>query len=276
MRCPSPPLPPVTRATAPLRSIRSSLPYPLFPVKRCWRPIRGAPGQPVAGCLAIVIDRIGLPGKGGPVVEAIRVDDGAGARSRLADRADIDAAALADQELGSAGAKAVALDQGPVRGVDVDRPVGIAGGPRIVGAAERTAAGAQPRLRRHLRQAQAEAKIAAVTAAAVFGQMFAQPRSPVGAAITPASARPAISAAAKPASPSTSALCSPMRGGWRRMPGRRRSVPNSIGRAGRPAILPSPPPKREMNTSTRPPVARRCGSVNRSPGWPTGAHDTLA
>jgi len=34
-------------------------------VKRCWRPIRCAPGQPVAGCLAIVIDRIGLPGKGG-------------------------------------------------------------------------------------------------------------------------------------------------------------------------------------------------------------------
>jgi len=58
-----------------------------------------------------VIDRIGLPGKGGPVVEAIRVDDGAGARCGLADRADINAAALADQELGSAGAKAVAFDR---------------------------------------------------------------------------------------------------------------------------------------------------------------------
>jgi hypothetical protein len=30
-----------------------------------------------------------------------------------------------------------------------------------------------------------------------------------------------------------------------------------------------------LNTSTSPLVARRCGSVNRSLGWPTGAHDTL-
>src|SRR5437870_4151839 len=136
-----------------------------FPVHRHRRPIGGASGQPVADRLAIVIDRIGLLGKGGPVVQAIRIDDAAGPRSRLADRADVNAAALADQELGGAGPKAVALDQRPVRGSDVDVSVGIAGRPRVVGAAERTAAGAQPRLRGWLREAQAEAKIAAVTAA---------------------------------------------------------------------------------------------------------------
>jgi hypothetical protein len=51
----------------------------LFPVNRHWRPIGGASGQPIADCLAIVIDRVGLLGKGGPVVQAIRIDDAAGA-----------------------------------------------------------------------------------------------------------------------------------------------------------------------------------------------------
>jgi hypothetical protein len=77
--------------------------------RRC--PIGGAAGQPVAGCLAVVIDGTGLLREGGPVLQAIGVDDGAGARSGLADRADINPAALADQELGGARAKAVALDQ---------------------------------------------------------------------------------------------------------------------------------------------------------------------
>ena len=42
--------------------------------------------------------------------------------------------------------------------------------------------------------------------------------------ITRFSANAAISAGENPASPRTSALCSPMRGGWRRRPGRSRAV----------------------------------------------------
>ena len=128
--------------------------FPLFPVNRRRRPISGASGQPVAGGLAIVIDGTGLLREGGPVFQAICVDDGAGARSGLANGADINPAALADQELGGARAKPVGLDQGPVCDVDVNRAVGIAGRARVVGAAERTAAGPQPRVCGRLREAQ--------------------------------------------------------------------------------------------------------------------------
>jgi hypothetical protein len=124
--------------------------FALFPVNRRRHPIGGAASQPVAGCLAVMIGGIGLLREGGPVVQAIGVDDGAGVRSG---RADIIAAALADQEIGGARAKAVELDQGPVCGADVDRPVGIAGRARVARAAERTAAGAQLRVRGRLREA---------------------------------------------------------------------------------------------------------------------------
>jgi len=60
----------------------------------------------------------------------------------VANGADINPAALADQELGGARAKAVGLDQGPVYGVDINRAVGIAGRARVVGAAKPTGAGA--------------------------------------------------------------------------------------------------------------------------------------
>lgn len=135
----------------------------LFPVSCRWSPIGSASGQPVAGHLAVVIDGIGLLRKGGPVVQAIGIDDGAGARSGLANGADINPAALADQELGGARAKAVELDQRPVCDADVDRAVGIAGSTRIVGATERATAGAQPRVCGRLREVQAEAEVAAVT-----------------------------------------------------------------------------------------------------------------
>jgi hypothetical protein len=68
-------------------------------VNRRRRPISGASGQPVAGGLAIVIDGTGLLREGGPVFQAIGVDDGAGARSGLANGADINPAALADQTI---------------------------------------------------------------------------------------------------------------------------------------------------------------------------------
>ena len=76
----------------------------------CRRPVGSAAGLPVTGCLAIVIYKVGLLGKGGSVVETIRIDHGAGAGSGLADGPNIDAAALADQELGGACAKAIGLD----------------------------------------------------------------------------------------------------------------------------------------------------------------------
>jgi len=60
--------------------------------RRC--PTGGASGQPVAGRLAVVIDRNGLLREGSPVVQAINVDDGAGPQSGLADRADINAQRL--------------------------------------------------------------------------------------------------------------------------------------------------------------------------------------
>src|SRR5689334_20186274 len=104
---------------------------PSFSVKRRRRPIGGPTGQPIADSLTVVIDGIGLLSEGGAVIQAIRVDDGAGARGGFADGADINAAALADQEVGGARAKAVVFNQRPVGGVDIDRSVGIAGRARV-------------------------------------------------------------------------------------------------------------------------------------------------
>jgi len=84
------------------------------------RPVSGPASQPVAGCLAVVIDRMRLLCEGSPVLQAIRVDDGPGTQGGLSDGADINPAALADQELSGARAKAVALDERPVPGADVD------------------------------------------------------------------------------------------------------------------------------------------------------------
>jgi hypothetical protein len=69
-------------------------------VDRRRRPVGGAAGDPVGGCLAVVIDGAGLLRESGPVFQAIGVDDGAWARGGFADRADINPTALADQELG--------------------------------------------------------------------------------------------------------------------------------------------------------------------------------
>jgi hypothetical protein len=134
------------------------------------RPIGDAAAEPIFGCFAVVIDGGGLPGEHGPVIEAIGVDDGAGTGRGLADGANIHAAAPANQELGGARAEAVGFDEQPVLGPDLDRPVRIAGRARVVGAAERTAAGAQPRFLGRPGQTQAQAEIAAMTAAAVFRQ----------------------------------------------------------------------------------------------------------
>src|ERR1051325_223450 len=205
MRWPSPPLPPVTSATAPFSSISLSSTQ----MDRRGGPIGGASGQTVAGPFGVMVDRNGVLRECGTVVETVGVNHRAGDRRALADRADIDAAPLADQELRGAGAKTVALDQRRVAGADLDRTVRIAGGAGVVGAAERTAAGAQPGLGWRLRQSQADPKISAVTAAPVFAHLEASPRE----AITPVSAKAASSTAVKPASASTSALCSPMRGG---------------------------------------------------------------
>jgi hypothetical protein len=87
---------------------------------------RRARRSPIADRLAVVIDRLRLLRERSPGLQTIRVYYGAGPRSGLADGADINAAPLADQELGGARAKAVELDEGPVCGADVDRPVGIA------------------------------------------------------------------------------------------------------------------------------------------------------
>src|ERR1051325_8369343 len=205
MRWPSPPLPPVTSATAPFSSISLSSTQ----MDRRGGPIGGAAGQTVAGYLAVVIDWLRLLGECGTVVETVGVDGHGGARRALADRADINAAPLADQEFRGAGAKTVALDQRRVAGADLDRAVRIAGGARVVGATEGATASAQPGLGRRLRQSQADPKIAAVTAAPILAHLEASPRE----AITPVSAKAASSAAVKPASASTSAWCSPMRGG---------------------------------------------------------------
>jgi len=46
--------------------------------------------------------------------------------------------------------------------------------------------------------------------------------------------------------------------------------------SGQTDLWPLLPPSRETNTSNSPPVASKCGSVNKSPGLPTGAQETLA
>ena len=89
-------------------------------VDGCRRPIGGAAGKPLFGCFAVVIDRSGVPDESGPVVEAIGVDDSAGAGRGLANGADIDAAAPANQKLGGARTEAVGFDEGPVLGPDFD------------------------------------------------------------------------------------------------------------------------------------------------------------
>jgi hypothetical protein len=48
-------------------------------VNRRRRPTGSAPGSPGADGLAVVIDGIGLLREGGPVVQTIDLDDGAGA-----------------------------------------------------------------------------------------------------------------------------------------------------------------------------------------------------
>jgi len=68
-------------------------------------------GQAVLQALTIVIDGGGRLGEVGAVVEAVRVDRRAQPRRGVADRADIDAAAPAQQELGGAGAEPIGFDQ---------------------------------------------------------------------------------------------------------------------------------------------------------------------
>src|SRR5204863_9714463 len=86
----------------------------------------GAAVEAVFGGLAVVVDGRRRAGERGPVIEAIGVDDRAGARRGLADRAEIDRAAPADQEFGGARAKAVGFDERPVLGLDLDRPPRVA------------------------------------------------------------------------------------------------------------------------------------------------------
>src|SRR5437879_5527773 len=105
-------------------------------VDRRRRPIGGAAGEAVLGLLAIMIDGRWLPGERGAVIETIGVDDGASAGRSLADGAEIDPAAPANQELGGARAEAVGFDERPVRGLDLDRPPRVARRARAVGAAE--------------------------------------------------------------------------------------------------------------------------------------------
>ena len=142
------------------------------------RPVGGTSGQPVGGWLAIVIDAIGLLRESRSILQAINIDHDAGSRSGLADCADINPTALADQKIGGACPKAVVLDQRPVCGVDIDRAIGIAGRARIVGAAERTTTRPQSRFSRWLRKAQGETEIATVTTAAMFNQPFSPLRVP--------------------------------------------------------------------------------------------------
>src|SRR6266851_7837606 len=139
-------------------------------VDRRRRPIGGAAGEAVFGLFAIVVDGRWRPGERGAVIEAIGVDDGTGAGRSLADGAEINPAAPANQELGGARAEAVGFDERPVLGLDLDRAPGIARCARVVGAAERTEAGAQDRLGGRLGQLQKQPQIAAMTAALVSRQ----------------------------------------------------------------------------------------------------------
>src|SRR5690242_5889723 len=99
-------------------------------------PICGTPGQPVRERLAFVVVRSGLAGEPRPVVQRVRVYDGARPGGRLAECANIDSAAAADQKLRGAGAEPVRFDQRPILGPDLDRAVRIAGRAGSVRAAE--------------------------------------------------------------------------------------------------------------------------------------------
>src|SRR5204862_645430 len=107
-------------------------------------PGAGAAGEAVFEVFAVVVDRARRLSELCAVVEAVGIDRGAQPRRGVADRADIDAAAPAQEELGGAGAEAVRLDQRPILGPDFDRALRVASCARVVGAAERTAAGPYP------------------------------------------------------------------------------------------------------------------------------------
>src|SRR4051794_14045850 len=102
-----------------------------------WSPGAGAAGEPIVEGFAVVVARGGRRRKQGGVGEAVGVDRRAQPRRGVADRADIDAAAPADQELGGARAEAVRFDQRPILGLYLDRAAGVTGRARVVGAAER-------------------------------------------------------------------------------------------------------------------------------------------
>src|SRR4051812_22701239 len=130
--------------------------------------IRGTSGPPVREPLAVVVVRSGLAREPRPIVEGIRVYDRARPGGSVAERADIDAAAAADQKLRSTGAEPIRLDQRPILGPDLDRAVRIAGRAGRMRAAERTLAGAHAHGFRRRRQMQPQSQIAAMAAAAML------------------------------------------------------------------------------------------------------------
>jgi hypothetical protein len=87
-------------------------------------------------------------------------------------RPNVHTAAPTNQELCGARAKPIGFDEQPIFGPDLDQPVRITDRAGVVRAAERTAAGAEPRVLGRLGQVQVQAEIAAMTVTAVFRQLL--------------------------------------------------------------------------------------------------------
>ena len=129
-----------------------------------WHPIPGTPNQTRLRCFTVIVWMDGLPNEHGPVVQAERVDDGAGSGRCFANRSDINPALAAQQIVRGAGSETIFRDQRPIcPNVGLSSWVGRRA--RSMRAAERTCARAYPKLGRRQCQPQPDAKASAMTAA---------------------------------------------------------------------------------------------------------------
>src|ERR1700733_3585536 len=131
-------------------AIRSGARSGALPMEDCRGPVGGSACDPVLGRLPVMVDRRHGACEQGPIREAVGVDHRPGSGFGRAHRADVNAAASANQKLGGARAKPVRLHQIPVLGPDLGRTERVTGGSRCMSTAERTAARPDPDFLRRL------------------------------------------------------------------------------------------------------------------------------
>lgn len=133
------------------------------------RPLGAPPGAFRRGVLARPVDHGGRPRDEAAIVECVGHDVGEPAVAVRHQRADIDAAVPADQEVGEPAAEAIAGERAFVGHPDGEPAGRVGQGARVVLAAERAVAGARHELRRRKVGGEGEADVAAMAAAFEHG-----------------------------------------------------------------------------------------------------------